>query len=82
MGSLSGGYRGGLCDLTAGHATDRCAQPWYHDQEFNKAVQHSLKEMNYCAHSNECLFDEKLYMVTLFGPNALGACSGEEDMCE
>lgn len=58
-GLCPGHYREGLCDLTTGHATDHCGQPWGHDGEGNKAAQRSLKEMNYCAHSNECLFDEK-----------------------
>lgn len=35
-------------------------------------MEHSLKEINDCAHGNECLFDEEGYMVTVFGPNVLG----------
>ncbi len=72
MGSLSGGYREGLCGSTAGHATDCRGQPRGRDQEGNKAVEHSLKEINFCAQSNECLFDQKGYMATLFGPSVLG----------
>ncbi len=46
--------------------------PRGHDQEGNKAVERSLKEINYCAYSNKCLFEDKGYMVTLFGASVLG----------
>lgn len=48
------------------------------DQEGNKAAERSLKHINYCAHSNECLFDAEGYMVTLFGPNVLRGHVQEE----
>lgn len=61
MGSLSGGYTQGLCGWPRGH-----------DKEGNKSAQHLVKEINYYAHGNECLFDKKKgYMVTLFGPYVL-----------
>lgn len=56
-----GGNREGLCERAAGLATDPCGQPRGHDQEGNKAVQRSVKKINYCARGNECLFDEMLY---------------------
>lgn len=66
-GSLSAGYRESLCDGAAGHATNRC--PEVAIKRAIKAVENSLKEINYCG--NECLFDEMGYMVTLFGPRVL-----------
>lgn len=48
MGSLSGGYTQGLCRWPRGH-----------DKEGNKSAQHLVKEINYYAHGNECLFDKK-----------------------
>lgn len=81
VGCVGQGREWGLCPGdtegvsvrgTAGHTTDRCVQPRGRDQEGNKAVELSLKEINYCAHGDECLFDEKGFMVTVFGPNVLG----------
>lgn len=62
-------------------STDRCIQPRGRDQEGNKAAERQLKEINYCARGHECLFDQKGYMVTLFGPNVLGGHI-QEKKCE
>lgn len=41
-------------------------------------MERSLKEINYCALGDECLFDEKGYMAALFGPNVLGVAFRRE----
>lgn len=71
MGSLSGGYREGLCDWAAGHATDCCGQPRGCDQECNKSCG-AFTEINKSLCTQQWMpLWQKGYMVTLFAPNVM-----------
>lgn len=53
MESLYGGHREGLCGPTAVDGLK------VRNQGSSRAAQHSLREINYWSHGNECLFGEK-----------------------